>query len=50
MFAGRGYQVVQSCRGTSGSGGQLRALVMETKAADALDIAGWVRGHAWFDG
>ena len=49
LFAGQGYHVVvQSCRGTFGSGGQFRPMVFDTE--DALDTVAWLREQAWFDG
>ena len=53
MFAGlhaaRGYHVVlQSVRGTFGSGGDLRAMVNE--AADGADTVAWLRRQPWFTG
>jgi len=49
LFAERGFQVVvQSCRGTFGSGGVFEPLVRE--ASDARDTIEWMRGQAWFTG
>ncbi len=46
LFAERGLQVVvQSCRGTGGSGGQLDP--MRQEAADGLDTLEWVRSQSW---
>ncbi len=48
-YAERGYHVLlQSCRGTFGSGGTFRPYADE--AADGQDTVGWLRGQAWFDG
>ncbi len=49
LFAERGFQVlVQSCRGTFGSGGVFEPLVHE--ASDGADTIAWLRGQSWFDG
>ncbi|WP_224392294.1 CocE/NonD family hydrolase [Pseudonocardia sp. ICBG1293] len=49
LLARRGFQVlVQSTRGTFGSGGQFRPLLHES--SDGLDTLAWVRGQAWCDG
>ncbi|SDK61800.1 CocE/NonD family hydrolase [Nonomuraea jiangxiensis] len=49
LFAGAGYHVLlQSCRGTADSDGQLRPMVQE--AADGHDTVAWLRGQDWFDG
>lgn len=49
LFAGHGYHVlVQSCRGTFGSGGQFGPMVFDTD--DALDTVAWLREQPWFDG
>ncbi|MGW6745546.1 CocE/NonD family hydrolase [Streptomyces sp. NPDC055025] len=49
VFAGAGYHVLlQSCRGTADSDGQLRPMVQE--AADGHDTVGWLREQPWFDG
>src|SRR2546428_3589883 len=49
LFAERGFQVVvQSCRGTFGSGGVFEPMVRE--AGDARDTIEWMRGQAWFTG
>ncbi|GAA3566819.1 CocE/NonD family hydrolase [Amycolatopsis ultiminotia] len=51
LFAGQGYHVVvQSCRGTFGSGGQLVPLVFPLETDDALDTVAWLREQPWFDG
>lgn len=48
-LAARGYHVlVQSCRGTFGSGGVFEPMVDE--AADGLDTVAWLRTRDWFDG
>lgn len=48
-FAGAGYHVlVQSVRGTFGSGGEFQPFVHE--AADAQDTVAWLRSQSWFDG
>jgi uncharacterized protein len=49
FFAERGFQVfIQSCRGTSGSGGILNP--MRQEAADGIDTVNWVRSQPWFHG
>ncbi|MFJ2158080.1 CocE/NonD family hydrolase [Streptomyces sp. NPDC087856] len=49
LFAGQGYHVVvQSLRGTFGSGGELLPLVTDTD--DARDTIAWLREQPWFDG
>jgi putative CocE/NonD family hydrolase len=49
MFAARGYHVViQSVRGTFGSGGTFEPMAQETD--DGLDTVGWLRTQSWFDG
>ncbi|HEX9999062.1 MAG TPA: CocE/NonD family hydrolase, partial [Actinoplanes sp.] len=49
LFAARGYHVlIQSVRGTFGSGGTFRAMAQET--VDGLDTVAWLRTQAWFDG
>lgn len=49
LYAERGYHVLlQSCRGTSGSGGTFRPYADE--AADGQDTVGWLRGQDWFGG
>ena len=49
MFAARGYHVViQSVRGTFGSGGTFEPTAQET--ADGHDTIGWLRAQPWFDG
>jgi putative CocE/NonD family hydrolase len=48
-FAARGYHVlVQSVRGTFGSGGSFRAMAQETD--DGQDTVSWLRDRSWFDG
>jgi putative CocE/NonD family hydrolase len=48
-YAERGFQVViQSCRGTYGSGGDFEPMAHE--AADAVDTVAWLRDQPWFDG
>jgi predicted acyl esterase len=49
LFAGQGFHVVlQSCRGTGGSGGSFEPFVSE--AADAQATVAWLRRQDWFDG
>ena len=49
VFAERGYRVVmQSCRGTFGSGGVFEPNFHER--ADGLATIRWVTGQPWFDG
>lgn len=49
LFAEQGFHVVlQSCRGTGGSGGTFHYWRNET--ADALATVEWLRGQPWFDG
>lgn len=49
LLARRGFQVlVQSTRGTFGSGGQFRPFLHES--TDGLDTLAWVRGQDWCDG
>ncbi len=48
-FAGRGYHVlVQSVRGTFGSGGVFDPMVNEER--DGHDTVAWLREQPWFDG
>jgi putative CocE/NonD family hydrolase len=48
-LAERGYHVLlQSCRGTFGSGGRFTPAVDE--AADGQDTVAWLRGQPWFSG
>ncbi|GAB3878629.1 hypothetical protein GCM10029964_029560 [Kibdelosporangium lantanae] len=49
LFAERGYHVVlQSVRGTFGSGGSFTPAVAEPR--DAHDTVAWLRTRDWFDG
>ena len=49
LFAGQGFHVViQSCRGTGGSGGEFEPFVQE--AADGQAAVAWLRGQDWFSG
>jgi putative CocE/NonD family hydrolase len=46
-FAARGYHVlIQSVRGTFGSGGSFRAMAQETE--DGRDTVAWLRTQPWF--
>ena len=48
-FAARGYHVlIQSVRGTFGSGGSFRAIAQETE--DGHDTVAWLRTRPWFTG
>src|SRR3954451_11674603 len=48
-YAARGYAVVlQSVRGTFGSGGEFERVVRE--AEDGQDTVAWLRDQPWFDG
>jgi uncharacterized protein len=48
-YAERGFTVVlQSCRGTFGSGGQFRPTVDEVD--DGADTVAWLRTQPWFEG
>jgi putative CocE/NonD family hydrolase len=48
MFAARGYHVVvQSVRGTFGSGGSIEPMAQETD--DGQDTVAWLRTQPWFD-
>jgi uncharacterized protein len=50
LFAERGFQsVVQSCRGTFGSGGDLDPLGV-TEQADGLATVQWLRRQPWYPG
>lgn len=50
LFAERGFQsVVQSCRGTSGSGGELDPLGV-IEAADGMATVQWLRDQPWYPG
>ncbi len=49
LYAARGYRVLlQSVRGTFGSGGVFQPMVHE--AADAADTVAWLRQQPWFTG
>ncbi len=49
MYAERGYHVVlQSCRGTFGSGGQFQPMAREIE--DGADTVAWLRRRPWFPG
>jgi hypothetical protein len=49
LFAGQGFHVViQSCRGTGGSGGELEPF--RNEAADAQATVAWLRNQDWFNG
>ena len=49
LYAARGYHVVlQSVRGTFGSGGVFEPMVNE--AADGADTVVWLREQPWFTG
>jgi putative CocE/NonD family hydrolase len=49
VFAERGYQVLlQSCRGTGGSGGDFNAYRHEVE--DGLTTLAWMEGQSWFPG
>ncbi|MEO3761349.1 CocE/NonD family hydrolase [Mycobacterium sp. B14F4] len=49
LYASRGYHiVVQSVRGTFGSGGTLSPMTYEKD--DGLDTAAWLRGQPWYTG
>ncbi len=49
LIAERGFHVLlQSCRGTFGSGGDFDP--MRREAADGQDTVAWLRGQHWFDG
>ncbi len=48
ILAERGYHVLlQSCRGTFGSGGEFEP--MRNEAADGQDTVAWLREQRWFD-
>ncbi len=50
LLAERGFQtVVQSCRGTFGSGGELDPLGV-TEQADGAATVAWLRGQPWYPG
>jgi uncharacterized protein len=49
LLAARGYHVVlQSVRGTFGSGGRIEPMAQETE--DGMDTIAWLRDQEWFDG
>src|SRR5271169_1034103 len=49
ILAERGYHVLlQSCRGTFGSGGQFEP--MRHEITDGQDTVAWLRQQSWFDG
>ncbi|MFF7382203.1 CocE/NonD family hydrolase [Streptomyces griseoluteus] len=49
LFAEQGFHVVlQSCRGTGGSGGAFH--LWRNEAADGSATVAWLREQAWFDG
>ncbi|RPF43806.1 hypothetical protein EDD96_0318 [Streptomyces sp. Ag109_G2-6] len=49
LFAEQGFHVVvQSCRGTGGSGGTFH--LWRNEAADGLATLSWLREQPWFDG
>nr|WP_198318606.1 CocE/NonD family hydrolase [Pseudofrankia inefficax] len=49
IYAERGYHVLlQSCRGTFGSGGRFDPMVQEID--DGADTVGWLRTQPWFTG
>ena len=49
LVAERGYHVLlQSCRGTSGSGGDFEP--MRNEVADGQDTVSWLREQGWFNG
>jgi putative CocE/NonD family hydrolase len=49
VYAARGYHVViQSVRGTFGSGGEFTPMIHEV--ADGADTVAWLRHQAWFTG
>src|SRR5271169_1200667 len=49
ILAERGFHVLlQSCRGTFGSGGQFEP--MRSEISDGQDTVAWLRGQSWFDG
>jgi len=49
LLAERGYHVLlQSCRGTFGSGGEFEP--MRHEIADGQDTVAWLREQGWFDG
>jgi len=49
LIAERGFHVLlQSCRGTFGSGGQFEPMGHEIR--DSQDTVAWLRGQSWFNG
>ena len=49
LVAERGFHVLlQSCRGTFGSGGRFEP--MRREASDGQDTVAWLRDQSWFDG
>jgi hypothetical protein len=49
ILAERGYHaLLQSCRGTFGSGGEFEP--MRNEISDGHDTAAWLREQSWFDG
>ncbi len=49
LYAERGFiTVLQACRGTDGSGGQIGPLLMERE--DGLATLDWLKQQKWFDG
>lgn len=49
LLAAHGYHVlIQSVRGTFGSGGTFSPMAQETD--DGVDTVAWLRGRPWFDG
>ncbi|WP_442270623.1 CocE/NonD family hydrolase [Streptomyces sp. M-16] len=49
LFAEQGFHVVvQSCRGTGGSGGEFE--LWRNEAADGRATVSWLREQSWFDG
>jgi uncharacterized protein len=49
LLAARGYHVlIQSVRGTFGSGGRIEPMAQESE--DGQDTVGWLRDQEWFDG
>jgi uncharacterized protein len=49
LIAERGFHVLlQSCRGTFGSGGQFEPMGHEI--SDSQDTVAWLRGQSWFNG
>ena len=49
LAAERGFHVLlQSCRGTFGSGGRFEP--MRNEISDGQDTVAWLRGQSWFDG